>query len=85
MACLITFVQAMPLLKVKIDSFSTIHLLETKVIEEGETHYGCFWMTCVKYRATGKPFPTLPRLLRHIREKHLPSSGKVVLPNQRGK
>jgi hypothetical protein len=36
-------------------------------------------MTCVKYRANGKPFPTLPRLLRHVREKHMPSSGKKIL------
>lgn len=27
----------------------------------------------------------MPRLLRHIREKHMPSSGKVLMPNQRGK
>ncbi|KAI6241398.1 hypothetical protein M3Y99_00367700 [Aphelenchoides fujianensis] len=58
---------------------------DTKVKEDNETHFVCLWMTCVKYRANGKPFPTLNRLLRHIREKHMPSSGKIVNPNQRGK
>uniref|UniRef100_A0A1I7S1Z0 HMG box domain-containing protein n=1 Tax=Bursaphelenchus xylophilus TaxID=6326 RepID=A0A1I7S1Z0_BURXY len=58
---------------------------ENKVVIDGEAHYACLWMTCVKYRQTGKPFPSLPRLLRHIREKHMPASGKVIQPNQRGK
>ncbi|CAD5207839.1 unnamed protein product [Bursaphelenchus okinawaensis] len=58
---------------------------ENKVIIDGEAHYACLWMTCVKYRQTGKPFPSLPRLLRHIREKHMPASGKVIQPSQKGK
>ncbi|KAI6225826.1 hypothetical protein M3Y95_00738000 [Aphelenchoides besseyi] len=58
---------------------------ETKVQEGNDTHFMCLWMTCVKYRANGKPFPTLNRLLRHIREKHMPSSGKVINLTQRAK
>ncbi|KAI6178614.1 hypothetical protein M3Y98_00519700 [Aphelenchoides besseyi] len=58
---------------------------ETKVQEGNDVHFMCLWMTCVKYRANGKPFPTLNRLLRHIREKHMPSSGKVINLTQRAK
>lgn len=62
-----------------------IFCLEGKFVEENETHYVCLWMTCVKYRQNGKPFPSLPRLLRHMKEKHIPSAAKVIQPSQRGK
>uniref|UniRef100_A0A5S6Q9E8 Protein polybromo-1 n=1 Tax=Trichuris muris TaxID=70415 RepID=A0A5S6Q9E8_TRIMR len=51
----------------------------------GDDQYVCLWLTCSKYRKEGKPFPSLPRLHRHIKEKHLPSSVKCMYPQSRGK
>lgn len=33
----------------------------------------------------GKPFPSLPRLHRHIREKHVTNSFKSMAPNGRSR
>ncbi|KAI1728893.1 HMG (high mobility group) box domain-containing protein [Ditylenchus destructor] len=57
----------------------------TSQIVDGDNQYVCLWTSCLKYRKEGKPFPSLPRLHRHIKEKHLPSSSKPIFPNQKSK
>lgn len=57
----------------------------TSQIVDGENQFVCLWTSCLKYRKEGKPFPSLPRLHRHIKEKHMPSSNKAIFPNQRTK
>ena len=60
----------------------------SKKLEESNEHnnmYVCLWNSCLKYRKEGKPFPSLPRLLRHVKEKHLPSAIRLMFPNQRAK
>jgi len=57
----------------------------TSQIVDGENQYVCLWNSCLKYRINGKPFPSLPRLHRHIKEKHLNSACKSIYPNQRNK
>ncbi|VDN30731.1 unnamed protein product [Cylicostephanus goldi] len=52
---------------------------------DSEQQYVCMWVTCVRNRKEGKPFPSLPRLHRHMKEKHLASSMKNVYPNQIGR
>lgn len=42
-------------------------------------------MTCLRNRKDGKPFPSLPRLHRHIKEKHMPTAAKNIYSNQLGK
>uniref|UniRef100_A0A915I133 Uncharacterized protein n=1 Tax=Romanomermis culicivorax TaxID=13658 RepID=A0A915I133_ROMCU len=56
-------------------------------IEGGENQYICLWQTCTKYRKDGKPFPSLPRLNRHMKEKHVQvqSSTKCMLPSAVGR
>uniref|UniRef100_F1KQ15 Protein polybromo-1 n=1 Tax=Ascaris suum TaxID=6253 RepID=F1KQ15_ASCSU len=64
------------------DHIKTSH---TSKIVDGENQYVCLWTSCLKYRKEGKPFPSLPRLHRHIKEKHLTTSAKSIYPNQRSK
>ncbi|KAI1714780.1 HMG (high mobility group) box domain-containing protein [Ditylenchus destructor] len=54
-------------------------------IAVGVNRHVCLWTGCLKYRKESQPFPSLPRLLRHIKEKHLPPSAKTILPNQKRK
>uniref|UniRef100_A0A915DFK5 Protein polybromo-1 n=1 Tax=Ditylenchus dipsaci TaxID=166011 RepID=A0A915DFK5_9BILA len=56
-----------------------------QIIVEGDNQYVCLWTSCLKYRKEGKPFPSMPRLHRHIKEKHLASSSKPIFPNQKSK
>ncbi|KAK0426173.1 hypothetical protein QR680_009571 [Steinernema hermaphroditum] len=64
------------------DHLKTAH---TSLIVDGENQYVCLWASCIKYRKEGKPFPSLPRLHRHIKEKHLPTTARPIFPNQRNK
>ncbi|KAK6728994.1 hypothetical protein RB195_006197 [Necator americanus] len=57
----------------------------SQIIMDSEQQYVCMWVTCVRNRKDGKPFPSLPRLHRHMKEKHLASSMKNVYPNQIGR
>uniref|UniRef100_A0A0K0DFJ3 HMG box domain-containing protein n=1 Tax=Angiostrongylus cantonensis TaxID=6313 RepID=A0A0K0DFJ3_ANGCA len=57
----------------------------SQIIMDSEQQYVCMWVTCVRNRKEGKPFPSLPRLHRHMKEKHLSSSVKSVYPNQIGR
>uniref|UniRef100_A0A1I8BGL0 HMG box domain-containing protein n=1 Tax=Meloidogyne hapla TaxID=6305 RepID=A0A1I8BGL0_MELHA len=68
---------------------------------DSDSRYACLWNSCLKYRKEGKPFPfvfffnsvqvvtyfysSLPRLNRHLKEKHLASAMRLVFPNQRAK
>uniref|UniRef100_A0A914Z1J6 Uncharacterized protein n=1 Tax=Panagrolaimus superbus TaxID=310955 RepID=A0A914Z1J6_9BILA len=65
--------------------YEHIKTAHTSKIVVGENQYVCLWQSCLKYRKEGKPFPSLPRLHRHIKEKHLPHSSKAMLPNQRSR
>ncbi|TKR92680.1 hypothetical protein L596_007287 [Steinernema carpocapsae] len=64
------------------DHLKTAH---TSQIVDGDNQYVCLWASCIKYRKEGKPFPSLPRLHRHIKEKHLPTAVRPIYPNQRNK
>ncbi|VDO93281.1 unnamed protein product [Soboliphyme baturini] len=52
----------------------------SQIVECGDNQFVCLWQTCAKYRKEGKPFPSLPRLHRHIKEKHLPTAVKCMYP-----
>uniref|UniRef100_A0AC35TZZ5 Protein polybromo-1 n=1 Tax=Rhabditophanes sp. KR3021 TaxID=114890 RepID=A0AC35TZZ5_9BILA len=62
-----------------------VHTTTQVKLSSGEMSNVCLWQTCLKYRKEGKPFPSLPRLFRHIKEKHMATSVKGMYPNQRGK
>ncbi|KRY57307.1 Protein polybromo-1 [Trichinella britovi] len=53
--------------------------------ETGDNQYVCLWHTCTKYRKDGRPFPSMPRLHRHIREKHVPASAKCIYAQNRSR
>ncbi|VDO35574.1 unnamed protein product, partial [Onchocerca flexuosa] len=65
------------------DHVKTVHT--SQIVIDGENQFVCLWTSCLKYRKDGKPFPSLPRLHRHIKEKHLATSAKSIYPNQRSK
>ncbi|MCP9263518.1 Polybromodomain protein [Dirofilaria immitis] len=65
------------------DHVKTVHT--SQIVVDGENQFVCLWTSCLKYRKDGKPFPSLPRLHRHIKEKHLATSAKSIYPNQRSK
>lgn len=57
----------------------------SQIIMDSEQQYVCMWVTCVRNRKEGKPFPSLPRLHRHMKEKHLATAMKSVYANQIGR
>ncbi|KAF1768252.1 hypothetical protein GCK72_000064 [Caenorhabditis remanei] len=54
----------------------------SQIIMDSDQQFVCMWMTCLRNRKDGKPFPSLPRLHRHIKEKHMPVSARNVYSNQ---
>lgn len=56
-----------------------------QIVVDSDQQYVCMWMTCLRNRKDGKPFPSLPRLHRHIKEKHMPNSAKNIYATQLGK
>ncbi|KRY57311.1 Protein polybromo-1 [Trichinella britovi] len=56
-----------------------------QIAETGDNQYVCLWHTCTKYRKDGRPFPSMPRLHRHIREKHVPASAKCIYAQNRSR
>ncbi|PIC49976.1 hypothetical protein B9Z55_000106 [Caenorhabditis nigoni] len=57
----------------------------SQIIMDSDQQFVCMWMTCLRNRKDGKPFPSLPRLHRHIKEKHMPTSAKTIHQTQLGK
>ncbi|KRZ43249.1 Protein polybromo-1 [Trichinella pseudospiralis] len=57
----------------------------SQIVEGSDNQYVCMWLTCSKYRKEGRPFPSLARLHRHIKEKHMPQSAKCLFPQNLGK
>ncbi|CAI2310230.1 unnamed protein product [Caenorhabditis sp. 36 PRJEB53466] len=57
----------------------------SQIIMDSDQQFVCMWMTCLRNRKDGKPFPSLPRLHRHIKEKHMPTSAKNIYATQLGK
>uniref|UniRef100_A0A8R1HJA9 Protein polybromo-1 n=3 Tax=Caenorhabditis japonica TaxID=281687 RepID=A0A8R1HJA9_CAEJA len=62
-----------------------IHHHTSQIIMDSDQQYVCMWMTCLRNRKDGKPFPSLPRLHRHIKEKHMPTSAKNIYETQLGR
>lgn len=68
--------------------FEHLRIVHTKSpikLSNGDVTNACLWQSCLKYKKEGKPFPSIPRLFRHIKEKHLANAAKAMYPNQRGK
>ncbi|XP_076317275.1 protein polybromo isoform X4 [Tachypleus tridentatus] len=51
--------------------------------KEGE--YQCLWTNCSRIKKGVPPFPSFQRLLRHLKEVHLKTSSKQVLPENRNR
>ncbi|XP_065223085.1 protein polybromo-1 isoform X3 [Planococcus citri] len=50
------------------------------------TEFQCQWKNCPRIKKQAPPFPSLHRLIRHVKEVHiLKSIGRVVPPNDRSK
>ncbi|KAG8184625.1 hypothetical protein JTE90_022674 [Oedothorax gibbosus] len=45
----------------------------------------CLWYNCQRIKKNIPPFPNVPRLIRHVKEVHLKTSSKTVLPEHRNK
>ncbi|XP_075148339.1 protein polybromo [Haematobia irritans] len=50
-----------------------------------ETEYYCQWRNCIRIKKSLQAFPSLTRLIKHVREVHLPKSGKVIHVHERSK
>lgn len=56
-----------------------------RTAEQTDSEYGCLWRNCVRVRKNMQAFPSLVRLIKHVREVHLSKPGKVILPHDRSK
>uniref|UniRef100_A0A0K0EH23 Bromo domain-containing protein n=1 Tax=Strongyloides stercoralis TaxID=6248 RepID=A0A0K0EH23_STRER len=68
-----------------IEHLRIVHTKSPIKLSNGDVTNACLWQSCLKYKKEGKPFPSIPRLFRHIKEKHLANAAKAMYPNQRGK
>ncbi|XP_021953815.1 protein polybromo-1 isoform X3 [Folsomia candida] len=54
--------------------------------DSNDTHFQCKWTNCARIKKTVKSFPTLNRLLKHVREIHiLKGNGRIIHPEMRSK
>uniref|UniRef100_A0A1B0G2F8 Polybromo-1 n=1 Tax=Glossina morsitans morsitans TaxID=37546 RepID=A0A1B0G2F8_GLOMM len=56
-----------------------------RTAQANDSEYVCLWRNCIRVRKNMQAFPTLLRLIKHVREVHLSKPGKVVHPNERSK
>uniref|UniRef100_A0A1I8PEL3 Protein polybromo-1 n=1 Tax=Stomoxys calcitrans TaxID=35570 RepID=A0A1I8PEL3_STOCA len=53
--------------------------------QQTDTEYYCQWRNCIRMKKNLQAFPSLTRLIKHVREVHLPKSGKVIPVHERSK
>lgn len=53
--------------------------------QQTESEYYCQWRNCIRMKKNLQAFPSLTRLIKHVREVHLPKSGKVIQVHERSK
>ncbi|GFS52555.1 protein polybromo-1 [Trichonephila clavipes] len=56
---------------------------KTKGVEKSEIQ--CLWYNCQRIKKNIPPFPNVARLIRHVKEVHLKTSAKNVLPENRNR
>ncbi|XP_035230777.1 protein polybromo-1-like isoform X3 [Stegodyphus dumicola] len=59
------------------------HIQQTFRNKEGEIQ--CLWYNCQRIKKNIPPFPNVARLIRHVKEVHLKTSVKNVLPENRNR
>ncbi|XP_005177916.2 protein polybromo-1 [Musca domestica] len=53
--------------------------------QQTESEYYCQWRNCIRMKKNLQAFPSLVRLIKHVREVHLTKCSKLVMPNERSK
>lgn len=61
------------------------HVQNTFVGKEHDLEYHCLWKRCIRLKKNMPAFPTLTRLIKHVREVHLSKGGRHVHTNERSK
>lgn len=56
-----------------------------RTAQQTDSEYCCLWRNCIRVRKNMQAFPSLVRLIKHVREVHLSKPGKIILPNDRSK
>ncbi|XP_067618528.1 protein polybromo-1 [Eurosta solidaginis] len=50
-----------------------------------DTEFLCLWRNCIRVRKNMQAFPSLLRLIKHVREVHLSKGGKLIAASDRSK
>lgn len=61
------------------------HIQRTYAAQGSEAEYVCHWRNCIRMKKNMQAFPSLLRLIKHVREVHLSKGGKVIAPSDRSK
>lgn len=61
------------------------HVQNTFVDKEHELEYHCLWRRCIRIKKNMPAFPSLQRLVKHVREVHLSKGGRHVHTGERSK
>ncbi|KNC29730.1 hypothetical protein FF38_05210 [Lucilia cuprina] len=56
-----------------------------RTAQQTDSEYCCLWRNCIRMRKNMQAFPSLVRLIKHVREVHLSKPGKHILPHERSK
>ncbi|XP_011198605.2 protein polybromo-1 [Bactrocera dorsalis] len=62
----------------------TGHIQRT-AMQGNATAFTCLWRGCIRMKKNMQAFPSMLRLIKHVREVHLSKGGKILLPNERSK
>lgn len=66
---------------------STGHVQRTAIARGngGEAEYVCLWRNCIRMKKNMQAFPSLMRLVKHVRDVHLSKGGKIIASADRSK
>lgn len=56
-----------------------------RTAQQSDSEFCCLWRNCIRVKKNMQAFPSLLRLIKHVREVHLPKAGKLILPHERSK
>lgn len=57
------------------------HVYQTYLGFKDNNEFQCLWPNCARVKKNIPPFPNIQKLLRHVREVHVKTAGKIIMPD----
>ncbi|XP_064474413.1 protein polybromo-1-like isoform X2 [Ornithodoros turicata] len=57
------------------------HVYQSYLGFKDNNEFQCLWPNCARVKKNVPPFPNIQKLLRHVREVHVKTAGKIIMPD----